>query len=63
MDKVLASVAKTIKNIVVIYLINITEVLDINMMYELYDPSIVILFFRNKHIMIDLDIDNNNKIN
>ncbi|TYG37004.1 hypothetical protein ES288_D13G108200v1 [Gossypium darwinii] len=63
MDEVLASVAKTVKNIVVIYLIDITEVLDINMMYELYDPSVVIFFFRNKHIMIDLGTDNNNKIN
>ncbi|MFQ6646130.1 hypothetical protein Gotur_019698 [Gossypium turneri] len=36
MDEVLASVAETIKNFVVIYLVNITEVPDINTMYELY---------------------------
>uniref|UniRef100_A0A452ZIR3 Uncharacterized protein n=2 Tax=Pooideae TaxID=147368 RepID=A0A452ZIR3_AEGTS len=28
-------------------------------MYELYDPSTVMFFFRNKHIMIDLGTGNN----
>ncbi|XP_042977975.1 thioredoxin-like protein YLS8 isoform X2 [Carya illinoinensis] len=42
---------------------NITEVPDFNTMYELYDPSTVMFFFRNKHIMIDLGTGNNNKIN
>jgi DIM1 family U5 snRNP protein len=32
-------------------------------MYELYDPSTVMFFYRNKHIMIDLGTGNNNKIN
>nr|CAD1833553.1 unnamed protein product [Ananas comosus var. bracteatus] len=54
MDEVLASVAETIKNFAVIYLVDITEVPDFNTMYELYDPSTVMFFFRNKHIMIDL---------
>ncbi|KAF3455910.1 hypothetical protein FNV43_RR00553 [Rhamnella rubrinervis] len=63
MDKVLASVAETIKNFAVIYLVDITEVPDFNTMYELYDPSTVMFFFRNKHIMIDLGTGNNNKIN
>ncbi|XP_024539856.1 thioredoxin-like protein YLS8 [Selaginella moellendorffii] len=35
---------------------------DFNTMYELYDPCTV-MFFRNKHIMIDLGTGNNNKIN
>ncbi|MBA0666644.1 hypothetical protein Gotur_021757 [Gossypium turneri] len=39
MDEVLASVAETIKNFAVIYLVDITEVPDFNTMYELYDPS------------------------
>ncbi|MFQ6648568.1 hypothetical protein Gotur_021757 [Gossypium turneri] len=63
MDEVLASVAETIKNFAVIYLVDITEVPDFNTMYELYDPSTVMFFFRNKHIMIDLGTGNNNKIN
>ncbi|CAO2188143.1 unnamed protein product [Urochloa humidicola] len=58
----LAAVAETIKNFAVIYLIDITEVPDFNTMYELYDPSTV-MFFRNKHIMIDLRTGNNKKIN
>ncbi|KAB5548022.1 hypothetical protein DKX38_011428 [Salix brachista] len=63
MDEVLASVAETIKNFAVIYLVDITEIPDFNTMYELYDPSTVMFFFRNKHIMIDLGTGNNNKIN
>ncbi|KAI3975072.1 hypothetical protein MKX01_005183 [Papaver californicum] len=53
----------TIKNFAVIYLVDITEVPDFNTMYELYDPSTVMFFFRNKHIVIDLGTGNNNKIN
>ncbi|KAG8500496.1 hypothetical protein CXB51_004407 [Gossypium anomalum] len=49
MDEVLASVAETIKNFAVIYLVDITEVPDFNTI--------------NKHIMIDLGTGNNNKIN
>nr|GMD15025.1 protein SIEVE ELEMENT OCCLUSION B-like [Ipomoea batatas] len=63
MDEVLASVAETIKNFAVIYLVDITEVPDFNTMYELYDPSTAMFFLRNKHIMIDLGTGNNNKIN
>lgn len=32
-------------------------------MYELYDPCTTMIFFRNKHMMIDLGTGNNNKIN
>ncbi|XP_051187398.1 uncharacterized protein [Lolium perenne] len=63
MDEVLAGVAETVKNFAVIYLVDITEIPDFNTMYELYDPSTVMFFFRNKHIMIDLGTGNNNKIN
>ena len=62
-DEVLSGVAETIKNFVLIYHGDITEVPDFNTMYELYDPSTVMFFFRNKHIMIDLGTRNNNKIN
>ncbi|XP_037489880.1 thioredoxin-like protein YLS8 [Triticum dicoccoides] len=63
MDEVLSGVAETIKNFAVIYLVDITEVPDFNTMYELYDTSTVMFFFRNKHIIIDLGTGNNNKIN
>ncbi|CAN0876621.1 Thioredoxin-like protein YLS8 [Linum grandiflorum] len=50
MDEVLAGVADTLKNFAVIYLVGITEVPDFNIMYELYDPSTIMFFFRNKHV-------------
>ncbi|XP_022139325.1 thioredoxin-like protein YLS8 [Momordica charantia] len=64
MDGVLASVAETIKNFAVIYLVDIIEVPDFNAMYELYDHSTVMFFFRNKHIMrLIFGAGNNDKIN
>ncbi|XP_054935991.1 thioredoxin-like protein 4A [Physeter macrocephalus] len=61
MDEVLCF---KVKNVAVIYLVDITEVPDFNKMYELYDPCTVMFFFRNKHIAIDLGTgNNNNKIN
>ncbi|XP_058115191.1 thioredoxin-like protein YLS8 [Magnolia sinica] len=63
MDEVLASVAETIKNFAVIYLVDITEVPDFNTMFELYDPLTVMFFFRNEYMMFDLGTGNNNKIN
>mmetsp|Transcript_15515 Transcript_15515/g.30634 ORF Transcript_15515/g.30634 Transcript_15515/m.30634 type:complete len:143 (-) Transcript_15515:67-495(-) len=63
MDETLFHTAEKIKNFAAIYLVDITEVPDFNTMYELYDPSTVMFFYRNKHIMIDLGTGNNNKIN
>ena len=63
MDEVLMKVAEKIKKFAVIYLVDIKEVPDFNVMYELYDPCTVMFFFRNKHIMVDLGTCNNNKIN
>ncbi|GJW26249.1 DEK protein isoform X1 [Tanacetum coccineum] len=48
MDKVLSSVADTLKNF--------AEMPEFNTMYELYDPSTVMFFFGNKHIMIEVGI-------
>ncbi|KAH1031575.1 hypothetical protein J1N35_043749 [Gossypium stocksii] len=42
---------------------SITEVPDLNTMFELYDPSRVMFFFIDKHIMIDIGTGSNNKIN
>ncbi|KAJ0981655.1 hypothetical protein J5N97_009910 [Dioscorea zingiberensis] len=36
---------------------------DFNTMYELCDPSTVMFFFQNKHIMIDRGTSKNKKIN
>lgn len=62
-DEALYSIADKVSNFAVIYLVDITEVPDFNKMYELYDPTTVMFFFRNKHIMVDLGTGNNNKIN
>ena len=62
-DETLFAVADKVSNFAVVYLVDITEVPDFNKMYELYDPTTVMFFFRNKHIMIDLGTGNNNKIN
>jgi DIM1 family U5 snRNP protein len=63
MDETLAKIAELVKNMAVIYLVDIDQVPDFNSMYELYDPCTVMFFYRNKHIMIDLGTGNNNKIN
>lgn len=63
MDEVLYSLAEDVKNFAVVYLVDITEVPDFSVMYELYDPCTVMFFFRNKHITVDLGTGNNNKIN
>ena len=63
MDEGLAAIAEDVKNFAVIYCVDITEVPDFNVMYELYDAVSLMFFFRNKHIMIDLGTGNNNKIN
>ena len=55
--------ADKLKNLAVIYLVDLDEVPDFNKMYELYDPCTIMFFFRNKHMMIDLGTGNNNKIN
>ncbi|KAJ1999769.1 U4/U6-U5 snRNP complex subunit dib1 [Coemansia thaxteri] len=62
MDETLSLAAERVKNFAVVYLVDITEVPDFNVMYELYDPCTVMFFYRNKHIMIDLGTGNNNKI-
>ena len=72
MDEVLFKSAEILKNIAVIYLVDISQVPDfkynflifnLSTMYELYDPVTVMFFYRNKHMMIDLGTGNNNKIN
>lgn len=60
-DKILSKIAEVVKNFAVIYLVDIDQVPDFNKMYELYDPTTVMFFYRNKHIMIDLGTGNNNK--
>jgi DIM1 family U5 snRNP protein len=62
-DEVLANIAEKVKNFAVIYLVDIDEVPDFNGMYEIFDASTMMFFYRNKHIMVDLGTGDNNKIN
>jgi DIM1 family U5 snRNP protein len=62
-DEALHAVAQKVSNMAVIYLVDISEVPDFNKMYELYDQTTVMFFYRNKHIMVDLGTGNNNKVN
>ncbi|BGP54490.1 hypothetical protein JCM8202_001571 [Rhodotorula sphaerocarpa] len=61
-DETLFGIAEKVKNMAVIYTVDITQVPDFNKMYELYDACTTMFFYRNKHIMIDLGTGNNNKI-
>lgn len=61
-DETLYGIAEKVKNMAVIYTVDITAVPDFNKMYELYDTCTTMFFYRNKHIMIDLGTGNNNKI-
>lgn len=63
MDETLYGAAELMKNFAVVYLVDISEVPDFNVMYEIYDDCTVMFFFRNKHIMVDLGTGDNNKIN
>lgn len=63
MDETLSKIAELVKNMAVIYLVDLDQVGDFTEMYELYDPCTVMFFYRNKHIRVDLGTGNNNKIN
>jgi len=63
MDEILFKVAERVKQWVSVYVVDLDEVPDFNKMYELYDPCTTMIFYRNKHMMIDLGTGNNNKIN
>ena len=59
----MAKIAEKLKNMAIIFLVDITKVPDFNTMYELYDPCTIMFFFRNRHMLMDLGTGNNNKIN
>lgn len=63
MDEKLYKIANRVRNMAIIYVVDITEVPDFNKMYELYDPMTVMFFYRNKHVMVDFGTGNNNKLN
>ena len=62
MDEMLFKISEKVKLMAVVYLVDINEVPDFNKMYELSGPTTLMFFFRNKHMMIDLQTGDNNKI-
>jgi DIM1 family U5 snRNP protein len=63
MDELLYSIAEEVQNFAVIYVVDITEVPDFTVMYELYDACTIMFFYLNKHIQVDSGTGDNNKIN
>lgn len=63
MDEILSKIAEKVKNLAIIFLVDITKVPEFNNMYELYDDCTIMFFYRNRHMKIDLGTGNNNKIN
>jgi len=63
LDEVLASIANLVKNFATIFLVNIKEVNNFKIMYKLCDVCIIMFFFQNIHVMIELKRNHNNKIN
>nr|POE71954.1 thioredoxin-like protein 4a [Quercus suber] len=62
-DEVLYKIADRVKNFAVIYVCDLDQVPDFKQMYELYDTTTLMFFFRNKHMMCDFGTGNNNKLN
>ncbi|GIQ81664.1 Dim1 family protein [Kipferlia bialata] len=63
MDEMLSEIAPKVRKYCVVYVVDIAEVPDFNVMYELYDPYCIMFFYRNKHIQVDMSTGDNNKIN
>lgn len=63
MDEILYSIADRVATWCVIYVVDITQTPDFNVMYELVDPCTLMFFWRNRHVQIDCGTGNNNKIN
>lgn len=50
MNEVLYSITEKVENLAVTYLVGIPEVPDANIMYQLYHPCTVMVFFQNKYM-------------
>ena len=49
------------KNLFFIY-VNCEKVFDFDFMYELFESPCILFFYKNKHILIDTNTGNNNKL-
>lgn len=62
MDEILAKVAPLVVNFAVIYTCDTESVDDFNEMYELHGDVHLMMFFCNKHVMVDMGSGQNNNI-
>jgi U5 snRNP protein, DIM1 family len=62
LDSILESVSPLVQNYAIAYLVDTGVVPDFDAMYELYDDVTLMIFWRGRHMMIDLGTGNNNKI-
>eukprot|EP01013_Petalomonas_cantuscygni_P023918 TRINITY_DN45445_c0_g1_i1.p2 TRINITY_DN45445_c0_g1~~TRINITY_DN45445_c0_g1_i1.p2 ORF type:complete len:143 (-),score=25.16 TRINITY_DN45445_c0_g1_i1:49-477(-) len=62
MDHTLSSIAETLKQFAVIYLVDTRSVKDFTAMYELIDPVSVMFFWRNKIVQVELGTGQNHKL-
>ena len=62
MDALLSSLAPLVRNYAVIYTVDTAVIPDFDAMYELYDDVTTMIFWRGRHMQIDLGTGNNNKI-
>lgn len=63
MDEIISKAAPLLRRYCVFYAVDITTIPDFNKMYELYDDTCIMFFYRNRHIQVDAGTGNNNKIN
>ncbi|KAL6927528.1 hypothetical protein ACO0SA_003827 [Hanseniaspora valbyensis] len=65
MDSILKSLQFKLINLAALYFVDIDEVTDYNDIYDFGDDDdfAVMFFWQNKHIMIDFDTGDNNKMN
>ena len=62
MDVILSAISPLVRNYAVVYLVDTQKVPDFDGMYELYEPVVTMIFWRGRHMQIDLGTGNNNKI-
>lgn len=61
-DETMVKTAEAVQNFAVFYVVDIKQVPDFNVMYELYDACTLMFFFRNRQMMVDFGTGNNNKM-
>lgn len=62
MSALLSSLSPLVRNYAVIYTVDTRQVPDFDAIYELYDDVTTMIFWRGKHMQVDLGTGNNNKI-